>query len=593
MGRAQPTVILRPQAKRRSDRAKQAKDTVNRTIPDLLKSSPRARHGIHNARLIVDPPTLAPEIKASGTSTPKKQPIAAPTIRIRYTDTLTAARHLTSSSRRASATSRDTTSKPRNVCLLSMASPLRPGGGFLDGATSQEEFLCMRTTLYPSLWDEFYRLPEVGGILTPDVLVHRDSTPDADELPKRERFFVDVISSAMLRFPETNNVRRPADGEEGAEGACTCGVSYCDRDRELVTRKMRAVMRMAQQQGAEKLVLGAWGCGAYGNPVKEVAKIWKRVLLGTPRRKEDWAGVKEVVFAINDRTMLREFEKCFADVMTREMPTSPPQEPEGGKTVSTGSSPVIGGAKTPTTELVNELVSKIQETELQLDQISNPRSKARLRDVIANLNRQLAQVGAEQDLLEDEMPPDPEDEDAAAAVDNGVPASDGEGNSYYNFDSSDVASSGSVSPSSSDMYEFKVPQAQGQASENMNSVAYPISSMHGAIDTTDRDMSTMNTSCSSSYEYLNTFNMGDLDDDHMDNSSGGIVGSYGRTASNQLDYESGWFSGSINGLSALLSNKRRAPGSPVLRPDSSGIDVQDIGMGLGEYLRRYSQVDDD
>jgi len=38
-----------------------------------------------------------------------------------------------------------------------MASPLRPGGGVLTGATSQEEFLCARTTLYPSLREKFYR----------------------------------------------------------------------------------------------------------------------------------------------------------------------------------------------------------------------------------------------------------------------------------------------------------------------------------------------------------------------------------------------------------------------------------------------------
>jgi hypothetical protein len=84
-----------------------------------------------------------------------------------------------------------------------MASPIRPGGGFLDGANSQEEFLCARTTLFPSLWDSFYRLPEIGGIYTPDVLVFRDSTPEANDLTKRDRYFLDVVSAGMFRFPDS------------------------------------------------------------------------------------------------------------------------------------------------------------------------------------------------------------------------------------------------------------------------------------------------------------------------------------------------------------------------------------------------------
>ena len=482
------------------------------------------------------------------------------TIRLRHVDTLTAARQMTHSSRRASSAvasggdSMTAAEKPKNVCILSMASPLRAGGGFLDGATSQEEFLCMRTTLYPSLWDDFYRLPEIGGIVTPDVMVHRDSTPEAHDLPKRERFFVDVISSAMLRFPETNTSKR-AEADEGGETACSCGVSYCDRDRELVTSKMRAVLRMAQEQGAERVVLGAWGCGAYGNPVKEVAKIWKKVLIGTARKQANWAGIKEVMFAINDRSMLREFEKCFADVASRETtPTTPPPEVTGA---------TVDGLRTPTTDLIDELVSKIQETELQLDQITSPRSKARLRDVIANLNRQLVQVGMDEvEDDDDTLPEDPMDEVKEGAPHHtmgGFSTSIGDENSYYNFDSDDVASSGSVSPDASDIYEFRVPQPSEST--------HPYSRRRSEALPGPRDVDTLGTSCASSYEYVNDV---------------------GVAPDQQFDHESGWFSGSINGLSAMLSKPRRALGSPVLRPQSSDMEIDGTGVALGEYLRRYS-----
>ncbi len=100
-----------------------------------------------------------------------------------------------------------------------MASPLRPGGGVLSGATSQEESLCARTTLLPSLRDDFYRLPEVGAVYTPDVLVFGrwdadGSGADAvgEEMARRAWFYVDVVSAAMLRFPDV--VDGDGDGEK-------------------------------------------------------------------------------------------------------------------------------------------------------------------------------------------------------------------------------------------------------------------------------------------------------------------------------------------------------------------------------------------
>ncbi|KAH0064351.1 hypothetical protein KCU66_g24371, partial [Aureobasidium melanogenum] len=118
MGRLQPTVVVTPQANRRSDRAKRAKDTVNKVIPDILKSSPRARHGVHNAVLTTDPKA------ESGTD---KSPTSNLTIRLCNTDSLTAARRLTHSSRRQSAAAALATSKQAtrstNVCILNMASP--------------------------------------------------------------------------------------------------------------------------------------------------------------------------------------------------------------------------------------------------------------------------------------------------------------------------------------------------------------------------------------------------------------------------------------------------------------------------------------
>ncbi|KAJ7654768.1 hypothetical protein B0H17DRAFT_1207059 [Mycena rosella] len=69
------------------------------------------------------------------------------------------------------------------ITLLSMASELRPSDEFVTGASMQEESLCLRTTLYASLHDPFYRLPERGAVYTPDVCVFRDTYSDSADAP--------------------------------------------------------------------------------------------------------------------------------------------------------------------------------------------------------------------------------------------------------------------------------------------------------------------------------------------------------------------------------------------------------------------------
>jgi hypothetical protein len=69
--------------------------------------------------------------------------------------------------------------------------------------------------LHASLREEFYRPPSRACIYTPDVLVFRDQ--DLRDLPKRDRFHVDVISYAALRFPEVAEGRY-VDGKD-REGA--------------------------------------------------------------------------------------------------------------------------------------------------------------------------------------------------------------------------------------------------------------------------------------------------------------------------------------------------------------------------------------
>jgi uncharacterized protein (TIGR02452 family) len=261
----------------RDARAKWAKETINKRIPALLAGDPLASSGVQQTALLQN---LQPNPSSQATTA---------VIHIWNMDTLTAAKALSSREGRSS----------NRVAILNMASCLRPGGGVMTGATSQEEFLCTRTTLYPALRESFYRLPEVSAIYTPNVLVFRNK--EGEDLPKSERYHVDVASAAMLRGPDISEKR-------GVRTWANEG------DMETVLAKMRIVMRSLVQHEVKRVVLGAWGCGAYGNPVDEVARLWHIVLLGGKKgRKEEWPGIEEVVFAITDITQTAVFRARFED----------------------------------------------------------------------------------------------------------------------------------------------------------------------------------------------------------------------------------------------------------------------------------------
>jgi uncharacterized protein (TIGR02452 family) len=284
-------------------RAKLGKDTINKLIPQILKSNERARKGARDAELIQYDPKSIPVRSmnpnagsdASSTSAP------LPKIKVIQSDTLDAAQSILSSASKNSST---------RVAALNMASSLQPGGGVLKGSRAQEESICLRSTLYASLRREFYRLPETSAVYTPDVLVFRSSNFLAEgDMVKSEQFFIDVISVAALRYPDLKVL------EDGSK-------VYDDEEAstEAMTLKVRLIFQIAKEKGITHLVLGALGCGAYGNPPEEVARIFKRVICGDKKRPGmGGGGIEEIVFAIfDDGENLKVFKSTFEDVMTKD-----------------------------------------------------------------------------------------------------------------------------------------------------------------------------------------------------------------------------------------------------------------------------------
>lgn len=182
--------------------------------------------------------------------------------------------------------------------VLNFADAFVPGGQFLYGAKTQEESLCRSSTLYASLSSpkaaEMYRYNKAHPspvdsdymLLSPEVCVFRGTDRSFLDKP----YYLSVISAA-------------------APDRCTraARVPQEELDR-VIKRRLRNLFTVAALHGYPSLVLGAWGCGAFGNDVHCVARCFYELLA-----EESYAkNFNEIVFAIQrDETKLYAFRKYF------------------------------------------------------------------------------------------------------------------------------------------------------------------------------------------------------------------------------------------------------------------------------------------
>lgn len=201
------------------------------------------------------------------------------------------------------------TSPGKTVAVLNFASPLQPGGGVQNGAMAQEECLCRNSNLYaclsqPALQNEYYQYHRAqNDVLFSDRLIYSKGVTvfKSDEdlpklLPREDWRQVDVITCAM---PDLH----------GGEQFST------DVLLTLYKRRIRAVLHAAYTVGAQRIVLGAFGCGAFCNAPELVAEAFRAVLL-----EDNYAAAFEkAVFAIKPSTDVHNFtafQKVFADLQT-------------------------------------------------------------------------------------------------------------------------------------------------------------------------------------------------------------------------------------------------------------------------------------
>lgn len=190
----------------------------------------------------------------------------------------------------------------KETLVLNFANAVHPGGGVREGARAQEEDLCRTSTLLASLEGEqaqsFYRynlrqdpwLASDALFFSPHVEIMRDSS-------------YAWLSSSVLTAAVTcaAPIYRPR------------GTDYEIRHYKIAEERIRGLLACCSAFGYRRLVLGAWGCGAFMNDAERIASLFEKVLVGENMRYD----FDHVAFAVLDRSMnqynFRSFAKRFAE----------------------------------------------------------------------------------------------------------------------------------------------------------------------------------------------------------------------------------------------------------------------------------------
>jgi uncharacterized protein (TIGR02452 family) len=192
----------------------------------------------------------------------------------------------------------------QRVAALNFASATSPGGGFLGGARAQEESLARSSGLYACLkgqpmyqYHHQHRDPMYSdyALYSPDVPVFRTDAGLLLDQPYLCSFITCAAVNAKV-IPAHQKTKIKA----------------------VMEQRIDRVLAIAALHEIDALILGAWGCGAFGNDSRQIAELFGKAL-----RREAAGAFKVIVFAITDwseeRRFIGPFQRVFANQRHRTL----------------------------------------------------------------------------------------------------------------------------------------------------------------------------------------------------------------------------------------------------------------------------------
>lgn len=184
----------------------------------------------------------------------------------------------------------------RKIAVLNFSSYKNPGGMFLSGSKAQEECLCHESFLY-------------------NVLSQKQKFYEWNNWHKNKALYLNrALYSPDIRFEKNDSFSCLCDVITCAAPNKSAAQKYQDVSDEENTKalhsRIKFILDIAKDNQVDTLILGAYGCGVFGQSAHEVASIFKEYLDTTHSCFE------KVVFAIpkgNNNNYI-EFKKVFGGI---------------------------------------------------------------------------------------------------------------------------------------------------------------------------------------------------------------------------------------------------------------------------------------
>ena len=184
--------------------------------------------------------------------------------------------------------------------VMNFANAHNPGGGFKLGANAQEEALCRCSTLYAS----------ITSSKASKMYIHNNTHPN----PVESDYMLISPNVVVFRDEKYNLLKAPVLlGVITAPAPNRYGAAILASDRlieDTFIRRIRITLAAAAKYGYNNIVLGAWGCGAFGNSPKKVAEYFRQVIID-----EGYGYLfDEICFAIygsENGKNINAFRECF------------------------------------------------------------------------------------------------------------------------------------------------------------------------------------------------------------------------------------------------------------------------------------------
>lgn len=163
------------------------------------------------------------------------------------------------------------------IAALNFASYKNPGGMFLKGSKAQEECLCHQSALYnilsrfPNYYEENKK--KLNRALYTDRAIY---TPDVPFFTETNVFNCDIITCAAPNKYAAQKYKNVSDEENWYN----------------LYNRIEFILDIAKVNGVDILIVGAFGCGVFGQDPYEVAAIFKYLL------DIKSYGISQVIFAI-------------------------------------------------------------------------------------------------------------------------------------------------------------------------------------------------------------------------------------------------------------------------------------------------------